>query len=211
MKEARKRWHFSAYDRSVLNRQLKLTRSSIFTSVTVDMSIEKGVKGDGEVKEVKRNDAIHGTRSKVWEIHETCVECKNPTRRFIFYLKENEHGRFLKIKQTGTEPTSKTNLTMSLAAVVELCNHLPTIDNISRSQQSSDSQGLISTTRMRDSSKHFFLDLRENHLGKFLDVTDTLNRKRIRFPSHCIVAIHKALVDVVIFSLQNPQKKDQPF
>ena len=157
-----------------------------------------------EVKEVKES------KGPVWEIYETYVECENPTRSFVFYLKENSYGRFLKMKQTNTERVNNAHLIMSMTAVLELCQHLFTMNRISHSRKSADSQGLISTIRMTDHTKRYFLDLKQNDMGKFLDVTEVPNRNRIRFPSHCLVAIYKALQNTITFSMENPLKlKDQ--
>lgn len=167
--------------------------------------IQEGKKPD-EVSEVKEN------KEQVWEIHETYVECENPKRCFVFYLKENRYGRFLKMKQTNTEKMNNTHLIMSMTAVLELCQHLFILDRICHSRRNADSRGLISTIRMTDYNKRYFLDLKENDLGKFLDITEMPSRGRIRFPSHCIIEMYKALQKVVIFSMENPQnfRKIQP-
>ncbi|KRZ93672.1 Transcriptional activator protein Pur-alpha [Trichinella sp. T8] len=94
------------------------------------------------------------------------------SKRFYLDVKENERGRFIKIAEVGAGGR-KSRLLMSMAAASEFRSRLAKMDEYYQSLCEADStlaseNGLLKSDIIFQSTRRYYLDLKENARGKFL-------------------------------------------
>lgn len=100
------------------------------------------------------------------------------SKRFYVDVKQNKRGRFIKIAELSLDGR-KNRLTMSMAVAASFRDHLGKFikffDDLGEEHSSEENGQLMSETIVRDSHR-YYLDLKENRRGRYLRVSQTLNR-----------------------------------
>ncbi|KRX47944.1 PurA ssDNA and RNA-binding protein [Trichinella nativa] len=127
------------------------------------------------------------------------------SKRFYLDVKENERGRFIKIAEVGAGGR-KSRLLMSMAAASEFRSRLAKMDEYYQSLCEADStlaseNGLLKSDIIFQSTRRYYLDLKENARGKFLRVTQVMRRpaprSQIAIPAQGMAKLVETLDDLL--------------
>jgi len=129
------------------------------------------------------------------------------SKKFYVDLKESRRGRFVKISEVALNG-NKNRMTMELKSAVEL--HEKLTDFIAeysklgpRSSSSSDGrQQRLKSETIFATERRYYLDLKENRMGRFLKIAMTMpppnfDRCEIVIPAQGMVDLRDAIVDLI--------------
>ncbi|XP_038053324.1 transcriptional activator protein Pur-beta-like [Patiria miniata] len=140
------------------------------------------------------------------------------TKRYYIDVKQNRRGKFIKIAEMGASG-GKNRLTLAMSAAAALRDHMtdfsehyaqlgpPNPDN-------PPEDGRLKSEVIINENKRYYLDLKENNRGRFLKVSQTVNRARrtqIALPAQGLVEFKNALTELLDeFGTENGSAEVQP-
>ncbi|XP_070564787.1 transcriptional regulator protein Pur-beta-like isoform X2 [Ptychodera flava] len=126
------------------------------------------------------------------------------SKRFYLDVKQNWRGRFLKIAEVGAGG-SKSRLTLAMSTALEFRDHLVDfIEHYTRlgppNPDNPPEDGRLKSEMIKKDNRRYYLDLKENNRGRFLKVSQTINRgprTHIALPAQGLVDIKNALTEIL--------------
>ncbi|XP_077979265.1 transcriptional activator protein Pur-alpha-like isoform X3 [Glandiceps talaboti] len=126
------------------------------------------------------------------------------SKRFYLDVKQNWRGRFLKIAEVGAGG-NKSRLTLAMSTALEFRDHLVDfIEHYTRlgppNPDNPPEDGRLKSEMIKKDNRRYYLDLKENNRGRFLRVSQTINRgprTHIALPAQGLVDIKNALTEIL--------------
>jgi hypothetical protein len=127
------------------------------------------------------------------------------SKKFYVDVKENKRGKFVRISEVAPNG-QRMRLILDLPDAAEFHEKLTELCEVysnlgpEKSHQGYESEEKIKSDSIFRDDKRYFLDLKENHRGRFLKVSMTLpnnDRSQIVIPAHGMVEIRDALTDIL--------------
>lgn len=137
------------------------------------------------------------------------------SKKFYIDIKESRRGKFLKLSEVAPNG-QKMRIIMGLTIakefhdrLSEFCEAYSELGPGRSDGSSSCNYGNIKSETIFKEDKRYYMDLRENHRGRFLQVSVSLpnhDRSQIVIPAHGMIDIRDALTDI----LNEHGKEDKP-
>ncbi|XP_066299772.1 transcriptional regulator protein Pur-beta-like isoform X2 [Branchiostoma lanceolatum] len=126
------------------------------------------------------------------------------SKRFYLDVKQNRRGRFLKIAEVGAGG-NKSRLTLSMSTAAEFRDHLTDFSEHyaqlgPANPDNPPEDGRLKSETMVKENRRYYLDLKENARGRFLRVSQTVNRgprTQIALPAQGLVEFRDALTELL--------------
>ncbi|UXI18124.1 hypothetical protein NH340_JMT04067 [Sarcoptes scabiei] len=128
-------------------------------------------------------------------------------KRFYLDVKQNFHGRFIKVAEMVDNSRRKNRLLFSMSAAQEFRDHLSTFSELYASLgppnlDNCPENGKIKSESIMKDNRKYFLDLKENIHGRYLRVTqhDFIHdggRSQIAIPAQGMIEFRDALTDLL--------------
>jgi len=127
------------------------------------------------------------------------------SKKFYVDVKENKRGKFVRISEVAPNG-QRMRLILDLGDAAEFHDKLTELCEVyanlgpEKSHQGYENEEKIKSDSIFRENKRYFLDLKENHRGRFLKVSMTLpnnDRSQVVIPAHGMVDIRDALTDVL--------------
>ncbi|XP_071481814.1 transcriptional regulator protein Pur-beta-like isoform X1 [Diadema antillarum] len=129
------------------------------------------------------------------------------SKRYYLDVKQNRRGRFLKIAEVSEVGGrgGKSRLTLGMAAAAEFRNHLTDFSEHyaqlgPASHDNPPDDGRLKSEVIIKDNRRYYLDLKENSRGRFLKVSQTINRgprTQIAVPAQGLVEFKNALTELL--------------
>lgn len=127
------------------------------------------------------------------------------SKKFYIDIKEGKRGKFMKLAEVAPNG-QKMKIIMDLPTAKEFHDHLSEFCEIyselgpGRSDSSHHNDGNLKCETIFKEDRRYYLDLKENHRGRFLKVSMSLpnhERSQIVIPAHGMIDIRDALTDML--------------
>ncbi|MFH4979351.1 hypothetical protein AB6A40_006060 [Gnathostoma spinigerum] len=129
------------------------------------------------------------------------------SKRFYVDVKENHRGRFIKLAEVPLGGR-KSRLILSMSAAVAFRDHLDKFVKFfnglaSGEEQVANQNGQLKSEVIVHDTRRYFLDLKENHRGRYLRVTQTLTHRapifksQVAMPAPGMVQLRDALTELI--------------
>lgn len=126
------------------------------------------------------------------------------SKRYYIDVKQNRRGKFLKIAEVGAGGI-KNRVTLAMSAAAELRDHLTDFSECYAQLGPANPDNLPEDGRLKSEvivreNRRYYLDLKENNRGRFLRISQTIDRQRrtqIAVPAQGLVEFKNALTELL--------------
>ncbi|XP_072014549.1 transcriptional regulator protein Pur-beta-like isoform X2 [Amphiura filiformis] len=126
------------------------------------------------------------------------------SKRYYIDVKQNRRGKFLKIAEVGAGG-NKNRVTLAMSAAAELRDHLTDFSECYAQLGPANPENLPEDGRLKSEvivreNRRYYLDLKENNRGRFLRISQTIDRQRrtqIAVPAQGLVEFKNALTELL--------------